>query len=323
MGANVTGYALPPNTTPSIFDVLDINSLIKKSHLADIRDLDALQKAMRAADPEVIIHMAAQPLVRYSYTNPVETYATNVMGTVNVLESSRSISTVKATVVVTTDKCYENRDWVWGYRETDPLGGYDPYSSSKGCAELVTSAYRQSFFRNSSSINKVASVRAGNVIGGGDWSEDRLIPDAIRSFELGRVLKLRNPLATRPWQHVLEPLSGYLTLVQALSNEGPDFESAWNFGPRHEDNHSVANVIDTLIAQWGVQASWECETLEQPHEANLLKLDCSKAYSMLGWAPKWNLEIAVQKIIEWHKAYQLKKDMRELSLAQIKQYMNI
>ena len=187
MGANVTGYALPPNTTPSIFDVLDINSLIKKSHLADIRDLDALQKAMRAADPEVIIHMAAQPLVRYSYTNPVETYATNVMGTVNVLESSRSISTVKATVVVTTDKCYENRDWVWGYRETDPLGGYDPYSSSKGCAELVTSAYRQSFFRNSSSINKVASVRAGNVIGGGDWSEDRLIPDAIRSFELGRV----------------------------------------------------------------------------------------------------------------------------------------
>ena len=323
MGANVTGYALAPKTTPNIFDVLGIDSLITKSHLADIRNLDVLKNAMRVANPDVIIHMAAQPLVRYSYTNPVETYETNVMGTVHVLEAARSIDAVRATVVVTTDKCYENKDWVWGYREADPLGGYDPYSNSKGCAEMVTSAYRQSFFQNSSSLNKIASVRAGNVIGGGDWSEDRLIPDAIKSFEAGRVLKLRNPLATRPWQYVLEPLSGYLILTQALLNEGAAFASAWNFGPRDEDNRSVENVVDLLISQWGPKVSWEAEALEQPHEANLLKLDCSKAFSQLGWAPRWNMEIAIQKIIEWHKAYQSKKDMRELSLAQIKQYMNV
>lgn len=323
MGANVTGYALPPKTTPNLFNVLDIDGLITKSHLADIRNLDVLKNAMRVANPDVIIHMAAQPLVRHSYVNPVETYETNVMGTVHVLEAARSIDAVRATVVVTTDKCYENKDWVWGYRETDPLGGYDPYSNSKGCAELVTSAYRQSFFQNSSSLNKVASVRAGNVIGGGDWSEDRLIPDAIKSFEAGRALKLRNPLATRPWQHVLEPLSGYLILTQALFNEGAAFASAWNFGPRDEDNRSVENVVDLLIAQWDSKVSWEAEALEQPHEANLLKLDCSKAFSHLGWAPRWNIEIAIQRIIEWHKAYRSNKDMRELSLAQIKQYMNV
>ncbi len=323
MGANVTGYALPPKTTPNIFDVLDINNLITKSYFSDIRNLDVLKNAMKVANPDVIIHMAAQPLVRYSYINPVETYETNVMGTVHLLEAARSINTVKATIVVTTDKCYENRDWAWGYRETDPLGGYDPYSNSKGCAELVVSAYRQSFFQISGSSNNLATVRAGNVIGGGDWSEDRLIPDAIKSFDLGQVLKLRNPLATRPWQHVLEPLSGYLTLTQALFNEGIAFASAWNFGPRDEDNRSVENVIDLLISQWDSKASWEIEASAQPHEANLLKLDCSKAYSELGWNPRWNIEIAVQKIIEWHKAWRLSKDMRELSLAQIKQYMNV
>lgn len=322
MGANVTGYSLAPNTTPNLFDVLAIDSLIEKSHIADIRDLSCLQNAMSGANPNVVIHMAAQPLVRYSYLNPVETYATNVMGTVHVLESARSINALRATVIVTTDKCYENKEWVWGYRENEPMGGYDPYSNSKGCAELVTSAYRQSYFYGPKSVNKVASARAGNVIGGGDWSEDRLIPDAIKAFEASKPLLIRNPLATRPWQHVLEPLSGYLILAQALYDQGVAFASGWNFGPRDEDNRSVQEVVDLLIAGWGDSASWEKEGSEQPHEANLLKLDCSKAHAQLGWAPKWNLQNATQKIIEWQKAYQANENMQEVSLAQINLYMN-
>jgi CDP-glucose 4,6-dehydratase len=322
MGAKVTGYALAPNTTPNLFDVLAIDSLIEKSHIADIRDLSSLQKAMSSANPDVVIHMAAQPLVRYSYANPVETYATNVMGTVHVLESARSINELRATVIVTTDKCYENKEWVWGYRENEPMGGYDPYSNSKGCAELVTSAYRQSYFSSQNSTNKVASARAGNVIGGGDWSEDRLIPDAIKAFEANKPLMIRNPLATRPWQHVLEPLSGYLILAQALYDQGLAFASGWNFGPRDEDNRSVQEVVDLMISGWGGSARWEKEGSEQPHEANLLKLDCSKARTQLGWAPKWNLQNAVQKIVEWQKAFQAKANMQEVSLAQINQYMS-
>jgi CDP-glucose 4,6-dehydratase len=266
--------------------------------------------------------MAAQPLVRYSYANPVETYATNVMGTVHVLESTRAIDSVRATVVVTTDKCYENKEWVWGYRENEPMGGYDPYSNSKGCAELITSAYRHSYFSDPSSINKVASARAGNVIGGGDWSEDRLIPDAIKAFEANLPLMIRNPVATRPWQHVLEPLSGYLILAQALYEKGSPFASGWNFGPRDEDNRAVKEVVDLLISGWGDAARWEKEGTEQPHEANLLKLDCSKARTQLGWIPKWKLETATQKIVEWQKAFQEKANMQELSLLQINQYMS-
>ena len=322
MGAKVIGYALAPNTTPNLFDVLAIDSLIEKSHIADIRDLATLQKAMSEARPDIVIHMAAQPLVRYSYANPVETYATNVMGTVHVLESTRTIESVRATVVVTTDKCYENREREAGYREDEAMGGVDPYSSSKGCAELVTSAYRQSYFSNIKSMNTVASARAGNVIGGGDWSQDRLIPDAIKAFEANQPLMIRNPLATRPWQHVLEPLSGYLILAQALYEQSSAFASAWNFGPRDEDNRTVKEVIDLFISDWGSSARWEKEGSEQPHEANLLKLDCSKAHAQLDWTPKWNLEIAVQKIVEWQKAYQQKQNMREVSLAQINQYMN-
>ena len=322
MGAKVTGYALAPNTTPSLFDVLAIDSLIEKSHIADIRDLPALQKAMVEAKPDVVIHMAAQPLVRYSYANPVETYSANVMGTVHALESTRAIDTVRVTVVVTTDKCYENKEWVWGYREKEPMGGYDPYSNSKGCAELVTSAYRQSYFSSPNAINKVASARAGNVIGGGDWSEDRLIPDAIKAFEANEPLRIRNPLATRPWQHVLEPLSGYLILAQALYEQGSAFASSWNFGPRDEDNRTVQEVVGLLISDWGDSAHWEKEGLEQPHEANLLKLDCSKARAQLGWVPKWNLETATKKIVQWQKAYQAKENMQELTLAQINQYMS-
>lgn len=323
MGAKVVGYALAPNTSPNLFDVLAIDSLVEKSHIADIRDLVTLQKAMSEVKPDVVIHMAAQPLVRYSYLNPVETYATNVMGTVHVLESARHTPSVRATVVVTTDKCYENKEWNWGYRENEPMGGYDPYSNSKGCAELVTAAYRQSYFSGANSANKVASARAGNVIGGGDWSDDRLVPDAIKAFEANLPLMLRNPLATRPWQHVLEPLSGYLLLAQALYCEnGDQFASGWNFGPNDSDNRSVEGVVDLLIAEWGAPASWKKEGLEQPHEANLLKLDCSKARAQLGWTPKWKLEMATQKIVEWQKAYQARENMQEVSLAQINQYMN-
>ena len=322
MGVKVTGYALAPNTNPNLFNVLAIDSLIEKSHIADIRDLANLQKAMSEAKPDVVMHMAAQPLVRYSYVNPVETYATNVMGTVHVLESARSVDSVRATVVVTTDKCYENKEWVWGYRENEAMGGHDPYSNSKGCAELVTSAYRQSYFSNLNSNNKVASARAGNVIGGGDWSEDRLIPDAIKAFEANRPLMIRNPLATRPWQHALEPLSGYLILAQALYEQGSYFASSWNFGPRDEDTRAVQEVVDLLISGWKDSVKWKQEGSEQPHEANLLKLDCSKARSQLGWAPKWDLETAIQKILQWQKAFQEKENMQEVSLAQINDYMS-
>ena len=322
MGAKVTGYALTPNTAPNLFDVLAIDSLIEKSHIADIRDLASLQKAMSEAKPDIVIHMAAQPLVRYSYVNPVETYATNVMGTVHVLESTRSIDSVSATVIVTTDKCYENKEWVWGYRENEPMGGYDPYSNSKGCAELVTSAYRKSYFSSPNSSNSIASARAGNVIGGGDWSEDRLIPDAIRAFEGNSPLMIRNPLATRPWQHVLEPLSGYLVLAQALYTQGFTYASSWNFGPSDADNRSVQEVVDLIIAEWGAPSQWQKDGADQPHEANLLKLDCSKAHSQLDWHPKWSLELATKKIVEWQKAFQLKKSMQEITQAQINQYMN-
>lgn len=322
MGAEVTGYALAPNTTPNLFDVLAIDSLIAKSHIADIRDLVGLQRAMLEARPDIVIHMAAQPLVRYSYLNPVETYATNVMGTVHVLEATRNIDSVRATVIVTTDKCYENKEWVWGYRENESMGGSDPYSNSKGCAELVTSAYRQSFFAGPGAFNNIASARAGNVIGGGDWSGDRLIPDAIKAFEGGLPLMIRNPLATRPWQHVLEPLSGYLTLAQGLYESGSSLASGWNFGPLDEGNRTVQEVVNLLIAGWGQNACWKKEGSDQPHEANLLKLDCSKARTQLGWIPKWGLEEAINKIIQWHQAFQVKENMQDISLAQINQYMS-
>ena len=322
MGAKVTGYALTPTTSPNLFGVLKIESLIERSNIADIRDLTELKNAMTPSNPDIVIHMAAQPLVRYSYENPVETYATNVMGTVHILECARMIDSVRATVVVTTDKCYENKEWDWGYRESDPMGGHDPYSNSKGCAELVTSAYRQSFSTSQPHGNQIASARAGNVIGGGDWSEDRLIPDAIRAFEAGKPLLIRNPQATRPWQHVLEPLSGYLILAQALYKKGAPFASGWNFGPRDEDNRPVQEVINLLISSWSESARWEREGSDHPHEANLLKLDCSKSRSQLGWIPKWNLETALQKIIEWQKAFQMQENMQAVTLAQINQYMS-
>lgn len=325
MGAKVTGYALAPNTTPNFFEVAQVQDDLEQSHIDDIRDLEKLQKAMTHAKPEIVIHMAAQPLVRYSYLNPVETYATNVMGTVHVLESIRASNSVRAAVIVTTDKCYENKEWAWGYRENEPMGGHDPYSNSKGCAELVTSAYRQSYFspeKYSEHHVAIASARAGNVIGGGDWSEDRLIPDAIKAFEANEALMIRNPLATRPWQHVLEPLSGYLVLTQALYQEGVNFDGAWNFGPRDEDARSVQEVINLLIKNWGSVASWQQDKSEQPHEAHSLKLDCSKARQYLHWVPRWSLEQATENITQWQQAHQKKCNMREICLQQITNYQN-
>lgn len=323
MGAKVTGYALAPNTSPNFFDATKLKEDLEQSYIADIRDLEKLQKAISEAKPDVVIHMAAQPLVRYSYVNPVETYATNVMGTVHVLESIRSVPSVRAAVIVTTDKCYENQEWVWGYRENEPMGGYDPYSNSKGCAELVTSAYRQSFFPPELYEKHnvaIASARAGNVIGGGDWSEDRLIPDAIKAFEANQTLLIRNPLATRPWQHVLEPLSGYLVLAQALYQRGVKFNGAWNFGPRDEDARSVQEVISLLINSWSAPAKWSQDASDQPHEANLLKLDCSKANQLLKWQAQWGLEQAIEKICEWQSAFGKQANMKVLSQDQIRAY---
>lgn len=323
MGAKVTGYALAPNTNPNFFEVAKVRDDLEQSHIADIRDLERLQKAIADAKPEIVIHMAAQPLVRYSYVNPVETYATNVMGTVHVLESIRHVDSVRAAVIVTTDKCYENKEWAWGYRENEPMGGYDPYSNSKGCAELVTSAYRQSYFSPEKYPQHqvaIASARAGNVIGGGDWSEDRLIPDAIKAFEANKTLIIRNPLATRPWQHVLEPLSGYLVLAQALYQEGTKFDGGWNFGPRDEDARTVQEVINLLIKNWGSVARWTQDQSKQPHEAHSLKLDCSKARQFLSWTPCWSLEQAIENIAQWQYAYQQNENMRAISLQQIKQY---
>lgn len=325
MGAKVTGYALSPNTTPNFFDVVKVHGNLEQSHIADIRDLEELRDAMKSANPEIVIHMAAQPLVRYSYANPVETYATNVMGTVHLLDSIRSLDSVRAVVVVTTDKCYENKEWAWGYRENDRMGGYDPYSNSKGCAELVTSAYQQSYFapeKFSQHYVAIASARAGNVIGGGDWSEDRLIPDAIKAFEAKQTLIIRNPLATRPWQHVLEPLSGYLVLAQELYEKGAKFDGGWNFGPRDDDVRPVQDVINLLIKNWGSPASWSQDQGEQPHEAHSLKLDCSKARQYLGWVPRWNLERAITNITHWQQAFKQGRNMREISFQQIQDYQN-
>lgn len=326
MGAKITGYALAPNIPSNFFEIAQIEGILENSIIGDIRDLERLKESMADAKPEIVIHMAAQPLVRFSYANPVETYSTNIMGTVNVLESIRSLTCVRAAVIVTTDKCYENQERVVGYREDDPMGGYDPYSSSKGCAELVTSAYCRSYFP-SEKFNQhqvaLASARAGNVIGGGDWSEDRIIPDAIKAFEVGEVLIIRNPLATRPWQHVLEPLSGYLVLAQALYQEGAKFNGGWNFGPHDRDTRAVKEVINLLIERWHSEANWAQDQREQPHEAHSLGLDCSKARQQLNWVPRWNLEEAIDKITEWHSAHSQKMNMHDFSLQQIASYQNI
>ncbi len=322
MGAEVIGYALTPSTNPSLFEVAKVGQGMT-SIIGDIRDLPHLQKVFAEHQPEIVIHMAAQPLVRYSYIEPVETYSTNVMGTVNLLEAVRQTKNVKAVVNVTTDKCYENREWVWGYRESEAMGGYDPYSSSKGCSELVTAAYRNSYFHTEKYLMHgvaLASGRAGNVIGGGDWAEDRLIPDMIRAITNGQSVSIRNPHSIRPWQHVLEPLSGYLLLAQKLYEEGPSFAEAWNFGPNEDDAKPVHWILDNLTKTWGEGASWKIDGADHPHEAHYLKLDCSKAKSRLHWKARWSLAKAIDQICVWHKAHQAGADMQAVCLDQVKEY---
>jgi CDP-glucose 4,6-dehydratase len=288
------------------------------SEIGDIRDIHQLTKSMVAFDPDIVIHFAAQPLVRYSYHAPVETYSTNVMGTVHVLEAVRQCKNVRAIVNITTDKCYENKEWLWGYRENEPMGGFDPYSSSKGCAELVTSAYRRSFLKDAGI--GLASARAGNVIGGGDWAQDRLIPDILKAFENGEQVLIRNPHSIRPWQHVLEPLSGYLILAQSLYTQPNSYAEGWNFGSNDEDAKPVEFIVKRLAEIWGDNATWALDNNINPHEANYLKLDCSKAKARLNWKSKWPLDEALNRIVEWQKYYQQGVDMQSVTFAQIANY---
>lgn len=324
LGAEVTGYSLMPPTQPNLFEQARVaqgmNSLI-----GDVCDENGLKQAMQKARPEIVLHMAAQALVRQSYDDPVGTYQTNVMGTVNLLNAVRSISSVKAVVVVTSDKCYENTERMEGYREDATIGGYDPYSNSKGCAELVVSAYRSSFFNPSRYAQHgvaIATARAGNVIGGGDWAADRLIPDFIRGFQNGQTVGVRNPSAIRPWQHVMEPLSGYLLLAQRLVQVGTTYGGAWNFGPIEDDSRPVQWIADKLCTLWGSGATWKQEAHSGPHEAHYLKLNCSKAELQLGWQPVWGLEMALSEIVDWYRAQVVGEDARDITLRQITQHQS-
>jgi CDP-glucose 4,6-dehydratase len=322
LGATVTGFALDPPTKPSLFEICNIGRFIT-SVRGDIRDGTNLNSALSAASPEVVIHMAAQSLVRESYARPAETYEVNIIGTVNLFETVRNCKGVKAVVNVTSDKCYQNRDWLWGYRENDVLGGYDPYSNSKACAELITSSYRNSFFNPAEyRVHGIglASARSGNVIGGGDWSADRLVPDCIKALLRGEKITVRNPDSIRPWQHVLEPLGGYLLLAQKLYENGAGYAQAWNFGPDEDDIRPVEWIVSKVCEKWGKDASYEIDKGEHPHEARYLKLDCSKARALLGWHPAWNLDTAIDKVIEWARAYKGHKDIRKICLKQIREY---
>ncbi|MEL7968837.1 CDP-glucose 4,6-dehydratase [Vreelandella neptunia] len=319
LGAQVQGYALAPPTSPSLFEEARVSEWMIASEVADIRDLPTLTRSMVAFNPDVLIHMAAQPLVRRSYEEPVETYATNVMGSLHTLEAARQCPNLRAIVNVTTDKCYDNKEWVWGYRENEPVGGHDPYSSSKACVELLTAAYRNSFFQLPNAP-AIATARSGNVIGGGDWAKDRLIPDTLLAFEQGQAVKIRNPNAIRPWQHVLEPLGGYLVLAERLWEFGSQYGGAWNFGPREEDARSVGWVLDQLVQCWGAGAGWEHDDAPHPHEAHYLKLDTGKARASLGWSPTWGLESTLSRIMEWHNAWRKGEDVRLRCLNEIEAY---
>ena len=317
MGANIKGYSLKPPSQPNLFEEINISNLIF-SEINDIRSYDSLKKSVQEFSPEIVFHMAAQPLVRASYKNPLETYETNVMGTANILEAALNTTSVRAFINITTDKCYENIEEDIAYVETDKMGGSDPYSSSKGCAELVTSAYRESFFKQKKI--GIASVRAGNVIGGGDWAEDRLIPDILRAFESNEPVIIRNPKATRPWQHVLEPLSGYILLAENLYNYPDEYSDGWNFGPNFEDVKSVGAIVDFMSSLWP-NSSWQLDKSENPYEANFLKLDISKVKSKLKWHPTWNLETSLQKIVEWHKQWLSNSNMQDICIEEINQFI--
>ncbi len=324
LGAKVIGVALDPPTNPSLYEQAQVaKGMI--SLRGNIRDIARMKSIFMEYKPEIVFHLAAQPLVRYSYREPVETYETNVMGTLHILEAIRACGSVRSALMITTDKCYENKEWVWGYRENEPMGGFDPYSSSKGCAELLISSYRNSYFpKTGADFNQtaIASARAGNVIGGGDWAEDRLIPDVIRAFESDEVVVIRNPNSIRPWQHVLEPLSGYLLLAEKLYEEGMEWAEGWNFGPADEDAMPVEWIVNNLKEQWGKGASWKIDEDEHPHEANYLKLDCSKARGRLRWKPVWSLTEALNRIVDWHKGVKGTDTPLVLCRKQISEYMN-
>lgn len=319
LGAEVTGYALEPAAEPSLWRLLGLEGEIA-GHRADVRNLPELTRIFGETHPDIVFHLAAQSLVRPSYEDPVGTYATNVMGTVHLLEAVRQTPGVRAVVNVTSDKCYENREWIWGYRENDPMGGRDPYSSSKGCAELVAAAYRSSFFERDADKIALASARAGNVIGGGDWAADRLVPDFVRATLGGSPVRIRNPGAIRPWQHVLEPLYGYLLLAERLWTDGPAHTGGWNFGPAEEDAAAVGAVISSLVSLWGAPAGWATDAGPHPHEARFLKLDSSKARSLLRWKPRLGLQTALAWTVEWYKNHAAQGDALALCLSQIKRY---
>jgi CDP-glucose 4,6-dehydratase len=323
LGAQVIGYSLAPPTEPSLFDLAHVEKGMK-SITGDVLDLEHLRGVMRKEQAEIVFHMAAQSLVRLSYIDPVATYAINVLGTVHLLESIRSVPSVQAIVVVTTDKCYENQEEQRAYRETDRLGGADPYSNSKACAELVTTAFRKSFFMATKSAKKaaIASARAGNVIGGGDWAADRLIPDVMRAALEGKKLLIRNPYAVRPWQHVLDPLCGYLTLAEKLCQDPERFSEGWNFGPDESEILSVSDVLARLKELWRPDISWHLDGSAHPHEAQYLKLDCKKARTELGWEPQWNLTSALQATVQWYKAHQSNQAMRAVTEEQIHSYQS-
>ena len=322
LGADVTGYALDPPTQPNMFEQAHVAATVRTVR-ADIRDFARLQSAVAECRPEVILHMAAQSVVRRGYEDPIETYSSNVMGTVNLLEAVRRLKRECVVVNVTSDKCYANREWLWGYREDEPMGGRDPYSNSKGCAELVTTAYRESFFP-AESVGQhgvaLASARAGNAIGGGDWTGDQLIPDLMRAFLAGEPCLIRNPSAYRPWQFVLEPLRGYLMLAEKLSEDAARFASGWNFGPADADAKPVSWIADELVRSWGKDAAWTHDSATHPREAHALKLDASKAKACLGWNPTLPLKPALEWIVEWYRAFQSEADLEQVTRTQIERY---
>jgi CDP-glucose 4,6-dehydratase len=322
LAAEVTGYALPPPTQPNLFEQAEVGRCVRSIE-GDIRDFHSLKSALMESRADVVIHMAAQSVVRRGYSDPIETYSSNVMGTVHLLEALRQLKRPCAVVNVTSDKCYENREWVWGYRENDPMGGRDPYSSSKGCAELVATAYRDSFFTASCVEGRgiaLASARAGNAIGGGDWTSDQLIPDLMRAFLAGKSCLIRNPSAVRPWQFVLEPLRGYLRLAERLFENGSRFASGWNFGPAESDANPVSWVADELARSWGKGASWTRDPAFHQHEAHFLKLETSKAGDALNWRPALPLRQALPWIVEWYRAFQAGDDLSLLTRQQIGRY---
>ncbi|HEY8507284.1 MAG TPA: CDP-glucose 4,6-dehydratase [Steroidobacteraceae bacterium] len=324
LGAEVTGYALEPPSRPSLFEAARVAEGIR-DHRADVRDLESLTRVMAESGAEIVFHLAAQALVRESYRAPVDTFAINVMGTINVLEAVRRATTPRVVIVVTSDKCYENREWHWGYREIDAVGGHDPYSASKGAAEIVTSSYRRSFFTSGSHCTRpvaVSTVRAGNVIGGGDWGAEKLVPDIVRTFCDGVPLLIRSPNALRPWQHTLDALHGYMLLAERMWSE-PELADAWNFGPSDSDTRPVQWIVERMTKLWGGGASWQLDSRPAPHEATLLRLDSSKARALLGWKPRLDLDQALEWTVEWYRAHHSGRDMRSFTLEQLERYVKL